>query len=242
MDILPAIDLLEGKCVRLVQGRYDRVLQYQKDPVEVALQFARAGATWLHVIDLEGARDGKLANLDALRRILDAVQIQVQFGGGVRDEASVEAALRVGAQRVIVGTRALEDWDWFKGVAHQPAYARRIVLGLDARQGKLAVQGWTRETQKTAIEVAAAVAHWPLAAIIYTDIGRDGMLLGPNLDATRALAAMSAIPIIASGGVTDLDDVRRLRQLNLAGVVIGRAIYEGTLKLEDALGAAKNSE
>jgi len=139
---------------------------------------------------------------------------------------------------VIIGTRALEDWEWFRTIVHTPEFSGRIALGLDARLGKLAVRGWTRDTAQTAIEVARQAADWPLATIVYTDIGRDGLLLGPNLEAIRLLAAESRIPVVASGGVTDLDDVRRLTALNLAGIVIGRAIYEQTLDLKEALQAA----
>ena len=238
MEILPAIDLLEGKCVRLVQGRYDRVIEYESDPLAIAGRFREAGATWLHVIDLDGARSGHVANLDTLRRIIVETGARVEFGGGVRDEATIRAALQAGATRVIIGTRALEDWDWFRAVAHTPEFSGRIALGLDARLGKLAVRGWTRDTAQTAIEVARQAADWPLATIVYTDIGRDGLLLGPNLEAIRLLAAESRIPVVASGGVTDLDDVRRLTALNLAGIVIGRAIYEQTLDLKEALQAA----
>jgi phosphoribosylformimino-5-aminoimidazole carboxamide ribotide isomerase len=238
MEILPAIDLLGGKCVRLIQGRYDRVIEYEGDPLDVARQFRGAGAAWLHVVDLAGARNGKIENLPTLRQIVARTGARVQFGGGVRDEAAIDAALQAGAERVIVGTRALQDWPWFEGMVHNPAYAGRIALGLDARLGKLAVHGWTRDTEQSAVDVARATAGWPLATIVYTDIGRDGLLLGPNLRAIAALAAAAPVPVIASGGVSDLEDVQRLSQMNLAGIVIGRAIYEHTIDLPAALAAA----
>jgi phosphoribosylformimino-5-aminoimidazole carboxamide ribotide isomerase len=238
MQILPAIDLLGGRCVRLIQGRYDRVIHYESDPLTVARQFRQAGATWLHVIDLDGARNGRIENLATLRRIVAETGVRVQFGGGVRDEAAIQAALQVGAQRVIVGTRALEDWDWFKSVVHKPEHANRIALGLDARLGKLAVRGWTCDTEQTALDVARTAAGWPLATIVYTDIAHDGLLLGPNLKAIEALAAAAAVPVTASGGVSDLDDLRRLAQMNLLGVVIGRAIYENAIDLAEALAVA----
>jgi phosphoribosylformimino-5-aminoimidazole carboxamide ribotide isomerase len=238
MDILPAIDLLGGNCVRLIQGRYDRVIYYERDPLEVAADFRAAGATWLHVIDLDGARDGRVANFGALRRIVQETRARVEFGGGVRDEATIAAALEAGAERVIVGTRALEDWDWFRKTVHRPEYVDRIILGLDARLGKLAVRGWTQETRRSAVEVAESAADWPLANIVYTDIGRDGLLLGPNIEAIKLLAARSTVPVIASGGVTDLDDVRRLVALSIAGIVIGRALYERAIDLRDALRVA----
>ena len=241
MEILPAIDLLADKCVRLVQGRFDRVIEYERDPVEVANSFLEAGAGWLHVVDLQGARCGNLMNLDALRRVT-ATGARVEFGGGVRSTEAIQAALDAGAERVIIGTRALEDWAWFKSVTHRPEFLNKLSLGLDARLGKLAIHGWTKDTERTAIELAEEVAHWPLATICYTDIGRDGMLLGPNIDATRTLGSVSVVPVVAAGGVTDLEDVRRLAQLNLEGVAIGRAIYEEALDLKDALAIARRGD
>ncbi len=241
MEILPAIDLLYGKCVRLMQGRYDRVIEYEDDPIAVAQRFRQAGAQWLHVIDLAGARNGRIENIWALRNIVSQAGAHVQFGGGIRDEASIQAALEAGAERVIVGTRALEDWNWFQAIAHKPDYAGRIALGLDARLGKLAVHAWTKQTERVATDVAKAVEGWPLAMIVYTDIGRDGLLLGPNFKAIELLASMSSIPVIASGGVSDLEDVRRLAQIKLAGVVIGRAIYEGAIDLKEVLAVARPS-
>jgi len=238
MDVLPAIDLLGGKCVRLVQGRYDRVIDYESDPLEVARQFRSAGAQWLHVVDLDGARNGRIENLAILEQIVKETGAHVQFGGGVRDEFAINAALRAGARRVIVGTRALEDWNWFEAVVHHPEYARRIALGLDARLGKLAVHAWTHETEQTAVDVARATAGWPLAALVYTDIAYDGLLLGPNLQAIEKLAAAAPSVVIASGGVSDLEDVRRLAQMKLAGIVIGRAIYEHAIDLKEAFAAA----
>jgi len=238
MDILPAIDLLGGSCVRLVQGRYDRVIDYQSEPVAVAQRFRDAGATWLHVIDLDGARDGRIANLGVLREIVRQTGARVQFGGGVRDEDAVQAALDAGAERIIIGTRALTDWDWFAEIAQRPCYAGKLALGLDARLGQLSVQGWTRETNCTALDVACDVAGWPLAGIVYTDIGGDGLLLGPNIKAVELMATTAAVPVIASGGVADIEDVRRLARLKLGGIVIGRAIYEGAVDLAAALAVA----
>lgn len=235
MDILPAIDLLEGSCVRLIQGRYDRVIDYQANPIEVATRFHEDGAEWTHVIDLDGARQGSVANIDALRQIVTDTGLKVQFGGGVREQDDIKAALDAGATRVIVGTRALEDWDWFRDIVHKPEFAGRISLGLDAKLGRLEVQGWTPETERTSAEVAEEVSGWPLATIVYTDIARDGLMLGPNLDAIRVIANTSAIPVVYCGGVTDLDDVRRMSELKLSGVVIGRAIYENAIALDEAI-------
>lgn len=242
MEILPAIDLLAGKCVRLIQGRYDRVINYEGDPLDTAARFCDAGATWLHIIDLDGARNGKIENLATLHKIVNRTGAKIQFGGGVRDEAAIQSALDAGAERVIVGTRALADWKWFDQAVHDRFSENRIALGLAARLGKLAVDAWTRETEQTALAVARAATDWPLATVVYTDIGRDGLLLGPNMRAIEALAAVSTVPITAAGGVSDLEDVRHLAKINLAGVVIGRAIYEGAIDLEAALAAARSGE
>ncbi len=235
MDIFPAIDLRDGRCVRLIQGNYDRQIDYDDDPAAVAARFAEQGAKWLHVVDLDGAREGAQRNLPVIQRITESTSLTVQVGGGIRDEASVSALLEAGVERVVIGTRALEDWPWFEALACGSVHAGKIVLGLDAKEGYLAIKGWREQTTRTAVEVAEAVADWPLAAIVYTDISRDGMLLGPNLEAVRALVGVSAVPVIASGGVTELDDVRQLAGLPLAGIIIGRALYEGTIALSDAL-------
>ena len=240
MEILPAIDLLEGRCVRLMQGRYDRVIEYASDPVDVAKRFLDAGARWLHVVDLDGARDGCIANLDALESIA-TTGAQIHFGGGVRGDAAIDAALAAGATRVIVGTRALEDTAWFREVVHAEKHRERICLGLDARLGVLAVDGWTRETTRTAMDVVDEFGAWPLAGIVYTDIGRDGMLLGPNIKAIRNLAANAELPVFACGGISDIDDVRRLHDFDLAGVVIGRAIYERSIDLAEAVALSRDS-
>ena len=235
MDILPAIDLREGKCVRLLQGDYTKQINYSEDPVAVAQRFAATGAKWLHVVDLDGAREGTLRNMNVIEKMLRETQLRMEVGGGLRDTQVIEELLRVGVARCVVGTRALEDWEWFRGLVHRQEIRGRIALGLDARQGQLAVKGWTEQTHETALQVAERVADWPLAAIIYTDIGRDGMLLGPNVEAIKILADFSKIPVIASGGVTDIEDVRRLSALPLLGIVIGRAIYEGQLDLGEAV-------
>lgn len=235
MDILPAVDLREGKCVRLLQGDYSKQIDYSEDPVAVARRFEEAGARWVHVVDLDGAREGTLQNLPTIENILRDTRLQMEVGGGLRDTRTIEELLRAGVSRCVVGTRALEDWEWFRELVHREDCRNRIALGLDARQGQLAVKGWTEQTSETALQVAERVADWPLAAIIYTDIGRDGMLLGPNVEAVKILADFSKIPVVASGGVTDIEDIRRLSALPLLGVIVGRAIYEGQLDLSAAI-------
>jgi phosphoribosylformimino-5-aminoimidazole carboxamide ribotide isomerase len=235
MEIIPAIDVRSGRCVRLLQGSYDRQIDYSAAPVEMAGEFHRAGARWVHVVDLDGALQGRLKNLETIESIAKGVDLKVEVGGGIRDDPTVEALLGAGVQRVIIGTQALRDWTWFEALVHRPGHEGRIALGLDAREGQLAVKGWTEQTDRSGVDVARQVADWPLAAIIYTDIARDGMLLGPNFEAMEEMARASKVPVIASGGVTDLDDVRRLAKLPLAGMIIGRAIYEGRIDLAEAI-------
>jgi phosphoribosylformimino-5-aminoimidazole carboxamide ribotide isomerase len=244
MIILPAIDLRGGRCVRLRQGRFDDETVFDEDPVGVAKRFEAvfeaAGAPpqeqWLHVVDLDGARTGQPAHLDVVRQIAAAVGMHVELGGGVRTRDYAESALAAGVERVIVGTRAVEDPEWLRALAD--ALPGRIVLGLDARGGRVAVEGWESETSRSAAEVVAWFRDDPLAAIIYTDIARDGMMRGPNVDATAAVASGSPFPVIGSGGVTTEEDVVRLRDAGCAGAIIGRALYEGKLTLAGALAAA----
>lgn len=238
-EILPAIDLRDGKCVRLLQGDYARQIDYADDPVRVAKQFESAGARWLHMVDLDGARDGKPANLQMIRRITQTTKMKVEVGGGIREDAVIEVLFQAGVERVVIGTKALEAWDWFRQLVHRPEYAGKIALGLDARAGDLAVKGWTEQTGRRALDVARETAGWPLGAIIYTDIARDGMLQGPNLEAMEEMARASRTPVIASGGVTTLDDVKALLALPMAGIIIGRSLYEGTLDLNAAVLLAK---
>lgn len=242
MDILPAIDLRSGKCVRLLQGDYNRQIDYADDPVAVARQFEQAGATWLHVVDLDGAKEGRSCNLPTIGRIISGTDLRVEVGGGLREIDAIESLIDAGASRCVVGTKALEDWDWFTELAHRPKCEDHVALGLDARDGRLAVRGWTEQTKETASQVAGRVADWPLGAIIYTDISKDGMLQGPNIEATHALAKVSTVPVIASGGVTKIGDVQRLVELPLGGIIIGRAIYEKQIDLAEAIRVASGAE
>lgn len=241
MEILPAIDLRDGKVVRLLRGDYDQQTEYSDDPVSVARSFVLAGARWIHVVDLDAARSGKLANTAAVQAIRRAVPAKIQLGGGARDEAAIRAMLAAGADRVVVGSAALRDWEWFSRAAHLPELTGRIALGLDARQGRLAVKGWTDQTDASAPEVAGRTKGWPLAAIVYTDIARDGTLEGVNVEATAAVIEATDVPVIASGGVGALEDVRRCRAAGCAGVIIGRAYYEGRIDLAEALRLAAHT-
>ena len=233
MDILPAIDLRSGKCVRLLQGDYARQIDYGDDPVTLAQAFQDAGAKWLHVVDLDGALHGRMHNQAVIARILAATDLQVQVGGGIRREETVSQLLQLGVRQVVIGTRALEDMEWFEQIAR--TYSRQIVLGLDARQGKVATRGWKQESDITVQQMSKSVSDWPLAAIVYTDIACDGMLTGPNVDMTGQLATNCPVPIIASGGVGTLDHIRDLARLPIKGIIVGRALYEGNFTLPEAL-------
>jgi phosphoribosylformimino-5-aminoimidazole carboxamide ribotide isomerase len=237
MLILPAIDLIGGHCVRLTQGRFETEKVFDEDPVAVARCFERAGARWLHMVDLDGARDGQPRNLHVTRAVASAVTMSVEVGGGIRTTEDAQSTLAMRVQRVIVGTQAVCQPEWLRDLATK--FPGRVALGLDARGGRVAVEGWQTETTRTAAELVASVAGLPLAAIIYTDIARDGMMSGPNVEATAELAKASPFPVIAAGGVTTLEDVRRLKAAGIFGAIIGRALYEGRIRLEDALAVAR---
>jgi phosphoribosylformimino-5-aminoimidazole carboxamide ribotide isomerase len=234
---MPAIDLRGGQCVRLRQGHFDEETVFSSDPVAVARRWADEGATYLHVVDLDGAREGRPVNGGSVRRIVTEAGVSCELGGGLREEAHLSEALSWGADRVIVGTRAVDDPDWLEAVCHR--FPRRVALAIDARQGKVAADGWARVSTKGALDLARRATRLPLAAIIYTDIGRDGMLAGPNLVAMADMVQAVSVPVIASGGITTLEDVQYLARLGVAGCVIGRALYEGRLKLSEVIEAAR---
>lgn len=237
MDILPAIDLREGKCVRLIQGQYHKQITYRDDPVAQARQFLDAGAQWLHIIDLDGARLGRPVNADVAAAIAREVPMKVELGGGIRDEQSIQQMLDLGLTRVILGTSAIKQFDWFSEMTRK--FTGRLVLGLDARGSALATGGWLEQTGGNLLEFAKKASELPLAAIIYTDISKDGMLAGPNLQRTKELAGVVSVPVIAAGGVTTPEDIQNLKGTGVAGAVIGRALYEGTITIQQALKAAK---
>jgi phosphoribosylformimino-5-aminoimidazole carboxamide ribotide isomerase len=236
MQIWPAIDLRGGKCVRLRQGDYQQETIFAQDPAAVARQFAEQGAQHLHIVDLEGAREGLPINLPSVQEILATIDIECELGGGIRDEQTVRELLDFGLSRLVIGTSALMNPDWFREACRQ--YPYRLVLGIDARDGLAATDGWLNTSKVTAIDLAGQFASEPLAAIIYTDIATDGMMRGPNIEAMAAMQAAVDVPVIASGGVTTTEDISRLAAAGLAGCIIGRALYEGTLLLADALRAA----
>jgi phosphoribosylformimino-5-aminoimidazole carboxamide ribotide isomerase len=237
--ILPAIDLRGGRCVRLRQGDYAQETVFGDDPAGMARRWVEQGARYLHLVDLDGARQGRPVNGDSVRRIVQAAGVPCQLGGGLRTEEHLAEALRWGVDRVILGTRALLDPAGCQALCRR--FPGRICLGIDARQGRVAVQGWERDSDTSALELARRCAAWPLAALIYTDISRDGMLEGPNVEATAELAAAVPVPVIASGGVTTLEDIERLAARGLAGCIIGRALYEGKLDLKAAIRVAEQT-
>jgi phosphoribosylformimino-5-aminoimidazole carboxamide ribotide isomerase len=239
VDILPAIDLRAGNVVRLIQGDYTRQTTYSDRPTATAEEFARIGCRWLHVVDLDAAKSGRPENLPVVAEIARQVDMRIELGGGIRSDAAVEAAIEAGVTRVIIGSAALSNWPWFEGLLARPQLAGRVALSLDARAGRLAVHGWTEESAISAIDVARRVKGMPLAAIIYTDIHRDGMMLGPNFHSTAEMIAATDVPVIASGGVSGIDDIRRCRQIGCGGVIVGKAYYEGRLDLAEALKAAQ---
>ncbi len=236
-EVIPAIDLLDGRCVRLAQGDYDRATIYSEDPARVAAGFAAAGASRIHVVDLDGARAGLPCNGSAVRAILGAAAGRpVQLGGGLRDLAAVEAALALGVERVILGTAALRDPELVRGAARR--FPGQVAVGLDARSGRVAVSGWLETSEVQAVEIATLFQDAGVAAVIYTEIARDGMLSGPDLEATARLAEVVSMPVIASGGVGNLEDVRRAvscASRGVAGVIVGRALYTGAVDLKRAL-------
>jgi phosphoribosylformimino-5-aminoimidazole carboxamide ribotide isomerase len=237
MYILPAIDLRDGKCVRLIQGRYDKEIVYEENPVRQAQTFIDDGAEWLHLVDLDGAREGRRVNSKVIKAIATLKGLKVELGGGLRNEDSVRSMLELGLERVIIGTRALSDFAWFREMVLE--FPGRIALGLDTRGSKVATHGWHQDSSHDALTFAKEAAALPIAAIIYTDISKDGMLSGPNLDQTKAVIDAVDKPVIASGGVTTLEDVRKCAAIGAAGAIIGRAYYEGAISIREAIAAAK---
>jgi phosphoribosylformimino-5-aminoimidazole carboxamide ribotide isomerase len=233
MLIYPAIDLRGGCCVRLRQGDYAQETIFDDDPIAVARRWEQQGADGLHLVDLDGAKAGHPVNGETIQKITSSVSIPCQVGGGLRDDSHVAEALRWGVRRIVLGTRALKDPAWMRGICER--HGGRVVLGLDARDGRVATHGWLETSSDTAVEVARRTSAWPLAAIVYTDIRRDGMMEGPNFEALSEMRNSVAVPVFASGGVTTIDDVARLAALKLDGCIIGRALHEGRIDLAAAV-------
>ena len=240
MLIIPAVDIKGGRAVRLRQGRADEETVFGDDPIEMAVRWQDEGAEYLHVVDLDGAFEGKPRNLQIVKKILGALNIPVEVGGGIRDEETISVLLDAGADRVIIGTRAVESVPWVTEIAAE--HPGRIAVGIDAREGMVATHGWVRSSSVTPLELAKVLEGAPLTAYIYTDVLRDGTNTGPNIHATGAFAHGTKVPVIASGGVSSLDDIRQLAQLDLLGIIIGRALYDNRFTLAEAKAAAVRTE
>ncbi len=237
MIIYPAIDIKDGRCVRLVQGKFNNVTVYSDHPVEMALKFEQLGAEYLHVIDLDGARLGEPQNIAAISEMAVKVGIPLQLGGGIRSIEMIEIILCKGIQRVILGTSAVNDPELIKKAVQ--AFDNSLVVAIDARDGMVAIEGWAKTSEFTAIGFAKKMEELGAKNIIYTDISRDGMLKGPNLKAMEDMAKAVDIEVIASGGVSNLQDIKNLKEIGMAGVIVGKAIYTGDVDLQEAITAAK---
>jgi phosphoribosylformimino-5-aminoimidazole carboxamide ribotide isomerase len=236
MLIIPAVDIKEGRCVRLLQGREDSETVFSDDPSAMAERWQKEGAEFLHVVDLDGAFRKGPQNTEAVRRILARVNIPVQLGGGVRNMKTISTLLDLGVNRVILGTEAIRNPSMVKQACQ--TFPGKIIVGIDARQGKVAIEGWTQTTNQGAVEMAKGLEGFGVAGIVFTDIQKDGMKDGPNIEETRRMAEAVSIPIIASGGVSDINDIKALAALEpmgVVGVITGRALYDGRLDLKEAL-------
>ncbi len=237
MIILPAIDIRGGQCVRLYKGDFSTAHKVADDPVETALRFHKAGAKWLHMVDLDGAKEGSPKNRDLFLQIAEKSGMKVELGGGIRDMETVEFYLNHGISRVILGSAAIRDPDFVKKAAKK--WGKHIAVGIDARNEMVAAQGWVQTSNVHYIDLARQMEQAGVQCIIFTDISRDGTLSGPNLEQLRALNEAVSCDVIASGGIRDLDDIRQLKAMNLYGAICGKSLYEGTLNLSKAVKEAK---
>ena len=233
MIIYPAIDLKDQSCVRLTQGAYEKMTVYEKDPVKVAKRWETMGAEILHLVDLDGAKNGNRVNQPVVKEILKNINIPIQLGGGIRDTEGVKTLLDLGVSQVIIGTVALENPAWIKEMIEK--YGDRIIVSIDAINGLIATHGWQVVTEVKAIDFVKQLKSYGLSRIVYTDIEKDGMLIGPNFQMYEELAEKVDIEVIASGGVTTLEDIKRLKTMNLYGAIVGKALYDGKLDLEEVL-------
>ncbi len=239
MEIIPAIDLRGGRCVRLFQGNYDKETVFSNDPIDVAVRWEREGAKRLHVVDLDGAKEGFPKNIDAVAKIAKSVNIPIQMGGGIRTLEIAKLAVDSGVQRVVIGTSAAKDPNAFNEIVNE--LGEKVVVGIDARNGRVAVQGWLDDTGIPALDFAKEMEKLGAKRIIFTDIIQDGAMSGVNIESIKAILEAVGIPVIAAGGVTSIEDILRLKDLEplgLEGVIAGRSIYEGSLRLIDALAIA----
>ncbi|MDF2522820.1 MAG: 1-(5-phosphoribosyl)-5-((5-phosphoribosylamino)methylideneamino) imidazole-4-carboxamide isomerase [Clostridiales bacterium] len=237
MIIYPAIDIKDGKCVRLQQGSFDAVTVYSDNPAEMARKWEECGASWLHTVDLDGARGGNPINLPVVGEIAKSVKMPVQMGGGIRNLKVIESAIENGISRVILGTSAVNDPQFVKEALRK--FEKSIVIGIDAKDEKVAIEGWEKLSSFTAAEFAKRMEDLGAGTIIYTDISTDGMLKGPNLKAMEQMLKAVSMDVIASGGVSKLQDIKDLKEVGVAGVIVGKALYTGNLDLREAIEAAK---
>ena len=237
MNIIPAIDLYGGKAVRLVKGDYAKVTVYSDTPVEVAKQFEAAGAKYLHLVDLDGAKDGTTANFDTIKQIVENTGLSVDVGGGIRDMGRVEKYVDIGVDRVIIGTAAVTDPDFLREAVRR--FGDKIVVGVDIKDGYVAIKGWTEVSELTLSDLCRTLSEIGVSMVICTDISKDGMMSGTNLDLYRSMAAELDLNIIASGGVSSMEDVRALAQMDIHGAIIGKAYYTGAISLREAIEVAK---
>ncbi len=241
MFVIPSIDLRHGKVVRLRQGDYADQLNYDVDPLATAGAFVAAGAKHVHIVDLDGAKEGRPVQIDLIRKVIQSTKAQVQVGGGIRSDADVAAMLDAGAARVVIGTRAVQDLPWLAQLLESPKFTGKVVLALDARDGIVATHGWLSSSGQQAVDIAKLANHWPLAGILYTDVAKDGMMSGPNYPQTSKLVEATHLPIIASGGVGNLQHIEQVKATGCWGVIVGRSLYEGTVNLAEAIGAAERA-
>jgi len=233
MILYPAIDIYDGKCVRLTQGKFDQAKVYFDNPLDAAKKWADAGAQWLHVVDLNGAKEGKPVNVKPIEQIMTSIDLPVQIGGGIRTQDTAEIFLTMGAGRIVIGSAAIEDPDLVQILCVK--YEERVAVSLDAKDGRVAIHGWQDVSDKDAVQLAQEFESIGLHAIIYTDISKDGMMVGPNWDGMQKMIESVGVHIVASGGVTTLDDVKRLKDMGAGGCILGRSLYEGTIDLAEAL-------
>ncbi len=240
MKIFPAIDIKEGQCVRLRQGKFDQKEVFSDEPEAIARKWADAGAEIIHLVDLDGALSGKPVNRELIRNILKEVKIPIQVGGGLRDFATIEAYLAMGAARVVLGTSVIQNIELLKKSARE--FPGRIVAGLDAKNGKIAIRGWTDVTSESAVDYGKRISDYGISALIYTDIEKDGMMSGPNLVRVEEMANAIQVPLVVSGGVSTLQDIQKIMKLkNIEGAIIGKALYTGAIQLEAAIALTRGA-
>jgi phosphoribosylformimino-5-aminoimidazole carboxamide ribotide isomerase len=233
MQIYPAIDIIDGKAVRLSQGKFDNVTVFNDDPADAAKDWVDAGATYIHIVDLDGARQGKSFIVDILKKITDKYNVPVQTGGGVRTIDDVRARIEAGASRVIIGTAAVKNPELVKEAVS--LYGDKIAVGVDAKNGMVAISGWEEISNVTAVDLCLKMKDYGVKTVIYTDISKDGMMSGPNIESTKELIEKTGMDVIASGGVSKLEDVENVKNINAAGVIIGKALYNGAINLAEVL-------